>query len=271
MEGLGEVHDLCTEGSHAGAAANPHCFFLAGGVDVEVAVGAGHYHLVAGFEREDIGGGYTGHHVLEADFGLGLEWRGGYAHGEHDAVAFGRVVGHGVGAHCCLLVLAFEAEEAEFLPCGEVFLADERFVDVLVVVHLVGRNLDLGVGSGLEVHVFARRKGHDEFLDECGHILVGDNLTFPFAHVEHGGGHADAHVGFYLYLAAQTPMILHLLAGEMDGFGGEDFAAAFEYLHFALAARAFAAACARQEDVFVGERGEDGGAGLCLLYNIHNE
>ena len=63
-------------------------------------------------------------------------------------------------------------------------------------------------------------------------------------------------------------MVLHLLAGEMDGFGGEDFAAAFEYLHFALAARAFAAACARQEDVFVGERCEDGGTGLCLYFGL---
>ena len=40
---------------------------------------------------------------------------------------------------------ALEAEDVELLPCWYVEVADEVLVDVLVVVHAVSWNLDLGV------------------------------------------------------------------------------------------------------------------------------
>ncbi len=145
VEGLGHVHDLGAQGCHAGAAAYPYHLGLGVEVGVEIAVGAAHHHLVAGLEGEDVAGGDAGIHVHEPYFGFWLERRGGYAHREHEAVAFSRVVGHGIGAHGCLGIDAFEREEAEFLPCRQIFVADGGFVDILVVVDAEGWNLDLCV------------------------------------------------------------------------------------------------------------------------------
>ncbi len=145
VEGLCHVHDLSAERGHTCAAANPHHLFLGVENGVEVSVRTAHEHLVAGLEREDIARCDTWHHVLETNLGFRFERRGRYAHGEHEAVALGGIVGHGVGAHGCLVVAALEAEQSELFPCGEIFRADGGLVDILVVVHGVGRNLYLGV------------------------------------------------------------------------------------------------------------------------------
>ncbi len=216
---------------------------------MEVAVGAAHHHLVAGFQRENIARSNTGHHILESDLRLGLHGRSGNAHGKHYAVALGRIVGHGVGAHCRFGVAAPEAEQAEFLPCGQILIADEAAVDVLGIVHLERRNLYLRIGTWYEVHMLAGGERHDELLDERGHIAVGNYLAFPFPDIEYRCRHFDVHVAFHLHLACQTPVVLYLLAGEVHGFGGQNLATTFAHLHAALAAAAFAATSRGQKHI----------------------
>ena len=97
---------------------------------------------------------------------------------------------------------------------------------------------------------------HLEFLDEGGHVLVGDNGTFVFFHAEHAVGHLDGEVTFYLTLASKSPMLLHLFAGEVSAFGVKDFASAFHHLAFALSAAAFSAAGRRKVDSLFRKSGE---------------
>lgn len=185
--------------------------------------------------------------------GFGLNGGSGDAHGEHEAVAFGRIVGHGVGADRCLGVDALEVEQTEFLPCRQILLANRGFVDVFVVIDREGWNLDLSVGAGDEVHVLAFGECHYKFLDECGDIVVRHHGALVFLDVEHFGRNLDVEVALHFHLAGESPVVFNLLAGEMYGFGGENLAATFGDAHLALAAAAFAAAGRGEENVFGGQ------------------
>ncbi len=268
VEGAREVHDLGAEGCHAGAAADPYHLVAVGVVGpgvvlgaahVELAVGAAHDDLVTGLEGEDVGGGYAGVDVLESG-AVGREGRRGDADGEHEDVAFGGVVGHGVGADGGLGVDAAEVEHLEFLPRGQVLVADERAVEVAVADVELG-DADLGVGAGDEVHVLAGGQLYLEFLDEGGHVLVADHGALVLLDAEDALGELEGEVFLDLHLAAQTPAFLHLLAAEVGHLGGEDAAAAFDDTAFALAAAAFAAAGRGQVDALLAEGGDEGAAG----------
>ena len=256
MACLGHPHDLGSQGGHTGTAAHPYHLGL--GVDdgMEVSVGAAHHNLVARLEREDVTRRDARGNVLESDLGLRLERRRGDAHGEHEAVAFLGIIGHGVCADGVLVVLGLEGEETEFLPCGQIFVADECLIDVLVVVHLVFRDANLGVASGDEVHMLAGWELDDELLDERRDVLVGDDGALPFLDVERGLVDLDLKVSLDLDLASETPVVLDLLAREVHGLCGEYVAAARDDLQLALAAAALAAACAREVHAVVVERGE---------------
>ena len=90
-------------------------------------------------------------------------------------------------------------------------------------------------------------------LDEGGDVLVGDDLALEFLDAERGVGHLDLEVVLDFHLAAETPVVGDLLAGEEAHLGGEDRSAAFEDLALALAAVALAAAGGGQEDLLFGE------------------
>ena len=92
-----------------------------------------------------------------------------------------------------------------------------------------------------------------ELLDERGDVVVGDHFALEFLDGQGRVGHLDLKFVFDLDLAAQAPAGLDLLAVEEAGLGGEDLAAAFEDLHFALAAVGLAAAGGREEDLLFGE------------------
>ena len=246
MQCFRHVHDLCAEGRHAGAAADPDHLLLGVENRVEVAIGAAHRDLVAGLKGEDVRRSDARHDVLETDGGFWLERRRRYAHGEHDAVAFGRVVRHGVGAHRLFRVLALQVEETELLPGGEVLFANRSLVDVLVVVDGECRNLDLRVRAGDEVHVLALGELDDELLDERGDVFVRNDFALPFLDAEYGFGYRYGEVAFHLALAAQAVVFFYLFAREVALLDVEDFAAAFRYLAFALAAGALAAAGRRE-------------------------
>ena len=268
VEGAGEVHNLCAERGHAGAAADPYHLVtlrvvapgaVLGAAYTELAVGAAHDDLVARFEREDIGRGDTGVDVLESA-AVGREGRRGDTHGEHEDVALGGVVGHRIGADGGLGVDADEVEHLELLPCGQVLVADEAAVEI-AVLDAEGGYLDLRVAAWHEVHVFAGGQLHLEFLDEGGHVAVRDHRALVFLDAEDALWELEAHVLFHLHLAAQAPAFLYLFAAEVGRLGGEDAAAALDDAALALAARAFAAAGRRQVDALLAEGADKCSAG----------
>ena len=164
-------------------------------------------------------------------------------------------------ADSLFIVVTLQTEQSEFLPCRQIFLANQFFVDVFVVIHRVFGNLDLRVRTGDEVHVFAGRQCYDEFFDESGHVLVRDNLAFPFFHAEYAFGHLDFHVILHLHLASQPPVVLNLFAAEVRCFRRQNLAAACQHLAFALSARTLAAAGRRKEHSVYGQRVEQGRTG----------
>ena len=264
MERAREVHDLGTQGSHAGATADPYHLVAARVVDpgavvgaahAELAVGAAHDDLVARIEGENVGGGDAGVDGHKAGT-VGLEGRGGDADGEHEDIALVGVVGHGVGAHSGLGVGAMEGEHIVLLPRGQVLRADEVAVEVVVVELELG-DAYLGVAAGDEVHVLARRQLHLELLDESGHVAVGDDGALVFLDAEDAGGHGDGDILLHLRLAAEAPPLLYLLAGEEAHLGGEDGTAALEDAALALSAGALAAAGGREVDVLLGEGADE--------------
>ena len=84
--------------------------------------------------------------------------------------------------------------------------------------------------------MLSRGQLHLELLDECSHVLVRDDGALPFLHAEYGLVNLQREVVLHLHLAAQTPMVFLLLAGEMHGLGRQNLAAAFQHLALALSA-----------------------------------
>src|SRR5574344_1814210 len=185
-----------------------------------------------------------------------LERRRGNTYRKHDAIALGWIVGHRVSTDGRHVVLAFQSEESELLPCRQVLVADKALVDVLVIVHLVCRNLDLRIASRHEIHVLTRGQLYDKLFDKRCNVLVGDDLALPLFHAEDTLRDLDFEVALHLALASQTPMVLNLLAGEVRTLGIENLATAFYNLTLALTARALAATGRRQVDTVLGKRAE---------------
>ena len=109
------------------------------------------------------------------------------------------------------------------------------FVDILIVIHFVRRNLNLCIRTGNEIHVLTGRQCNDELLDEGSHVLVADNSTFVLLHTHYAFVNLDTEVALHLALASQTPIVLDLFASEVPLLRVEDFATALYYLAFALA------------------------------------
>ena len=264
MQRAGEVHDLCTERCHTGAAAHPYHLVTLGVVApgavlgsayAELAVRAAHDDLVAGLQREDVTGGNTRIDVLETA-AVGRERRRGDSYSQHEDVALGGVVGHGVGADGGLGVDADEVEHLELLPCGQVLVADEAAVEV-AVLDAEGGNLDLCVAAGHEVHVFSGGQLHLELLDEGGHVAVRYHGALVFLDAEDAFGKLQRQVFLHLHLAAEAPAFLYLFAAEVGRLGGEYAAAALDDAAFALSAGAFAAAGRGKVDALFAEGADE--------------
>ena len=128
-------------------------------------------------------------------------------------------------------------EETEFLPVALVLVCNVNVLEV----ELVFWDVDLDVLTALELDVLAFRKLDGEFLDEGRNVVVGNDLTLKLLDAKGAFVHLDLEVVLYLYLAAEPPAVLDLLAVEEADLGREDFAAAVEYLNLALAAVGLAA------------------------------
>ena len=145
-----------------------------------------------------------------------------------------------------------KAEQTEFLPSRNIKVANQAAVEI-GIVQVVLRNTDLRIRARDEVHMLAGRQFHLELFDERSHVAVADNLALPLFDAKHRLRHLDGHIALNFGLAAQTPVVFNLLAGEVALFRVENLAAAFQNLAFALSARALATASRRQIDALVGQ------------------
>ena len=215
---------------------------------MEITIRTAHRHLITRFQGKDIRRSDTRHHILEAHFGFRFERRSGYTNRQHDAVTFCRIVGHRVSTDGRCVVLAFQREQTELFPSRQIFFADQRLVDILVVIHCVCRNLDLGIRTRQEVHVFTLRQRHDKLFDESSHVLVGDDFAFPFLYTENFVRNLNDHIFLHFALTCQTPVFLNLFTREKALFCRQDFPASFQYLCTALATFTTTTTSRRQED-----------------------
>ena len=193
-----------------------------------------------------------------------FEGRRRNAHGKCDDISFVGIVCHGVGADRRFGVDTLQTEEAELFPGGEIQITDQALIDVLVVVHREGRNLDLCIGSRLKVHVLSRRQLHFELFDERCHVAVADHGALPFLDAHNAFGDFDGKVALYFRLAAQTPIVLDFFTREMSLFRVENLSSTFNDLAFALTARTFTATCGGQIHTVLGKCGEQASALLDL-------
>ena len=233
---LRQVHDLCTQRSHTGTTTNPHHFLVRIQDWVEISIRTAHNNLVTRFQREDIRRSDTRHYIHKSGtLFFRLERRGSDTYSQHDTVTFCRIVGHRVSTDGRCVVLAFQREQTELFPSRQIFFADQRLVDILVVIHCVCRNLDLGIRTRQEVHVFTLRQRHDKLFDESSHVLVGNDFAFPFLYTENFVRNLNDHIFLHFALTCQTPVFLNLFTREKALFCRQDFPASFQYLCTALA------------------------------------
>ena len=119
---------------------------------------------------------------------------------------------------------------------------------------MISRNVYLNVLTGLELEVLTLRKLHCKLLDECSDVLVRDNLALEFFHAQCALCHLNLQVILNLYLTAESPAFLNLLAVEETGLGRENLSATFEYLNLTLSAVSLTATSGRKENLVVGKR-----------------
>ena len=168
---------------------------------------------------------------------------------ELEKTFFFRVVRHGIGPDGFFLVHALVAPDIVLVP---VFV--ELFLDVEILErNFIRRTLQLHVTASAEIHFLAFRQFQYQFLDEGGHVVVGDNLTFPLLHTEELFRHFDLHVLLHRNLAGQTPAFFFFAVGEVGLFRGQHGATAVQNLALALGTGTATATGRGQVDAAVGQ------------------
>ena len=223
-----------SQGGHTCSAADVEHFAFGVEVDVKLAVRTGDFHFVAGFAAKDVGGALAWRDV-HPTVALAIPRRGGDADVEHNDIALGGVVGHGVSAKDGLFVDHLKRPQVVLIPFGLEFVG--AFVvfgmccDVDVFeVDGYRRYVDLDVVACLEFEFFAFGKFDDEFFDEGGDVVVGEDFAFPFFDAEYFGWHFDFEVLAHFDLAGEADVFLYFFAGEVIEFGGQHIASTLEYL-----------------------------------------
>ena len=125
-----------------------------------------------------------------------------------------------------------EIEHSELVPVSLVLVGN---IDILEV-EFIGRDVNLDVLTALELKMLSLRKLDCELLDEGGNVVVADDLTFEFLDAECGVRDDDGEILLHLHLAAQSPMVVDLLAVEEAHLCREDGTAAFSHTALALSA-----------------------------------
>ena len=125
-----------------------------------------------------------------------------------------------------------DSEETVFLPVAPVDRIDVHICEVDVVL----RDVNLDVFTGLEVDILSFRKLDGELFYKGCDVLVGNNFAFEFLDAEGALRNRNPEIVLNLDLAAESPAVFDLLAGEEACFGREDGASAFDDSDFALSA-----------------------------------
>ena len=81
----------------------------------------------------------------------------------------------------------------------DIFKVDNNFGDV-----------NLNVPARFEFKIFTLGKTYNEFLNEGSHIVVRNDLTFPFLDSEHFFGNLDLHILFYFHLTSKSEVVRDL-------------------------------------------------------------
>ena len=168
-------------------------------------------------------------------------------HVERDDVTLGRIVCHRVGADGLLGVLCRKAPHIELVP-----VATELLLDLVVaVLHLVLRDLDLGVATALEVHVLALRELDDKLFDEGSNVLIRNDFALPLLDAK--DALRDDHLQILLDfgLTAETPVCHLLFAREEALLCGEDLSPTLYDTTATLSTATATATGTREEDAFV--------------------
>src|SRR5690606_6253291 len=168
---------------------------------------------------------------------------------ELDDTLLFRIVGHRVGADGRPGCLGHEIEQAEFFPVAPILLTD---IEILVM-HFVRRHFQLHIAAGTKIHTVPLGNGQHQFLDEGGHVVVGNNRAFPLLDPEELRCDLDLHVLLDGHLTGQAPVRLCLSEGEVTLFGRQHGAAALDDLTATLCAGATATTGRGQVDTSVGQ------------------
>ena len=123
--GLEQVHDVAAHRSHPSAPADEDQLLRIGQVvrQEEFAVRTRDGHLVARLAAENVGRADTRIHFHEAAGRL-VERRSGDTDVEHDDVAFGRMVGHRIGAESRFRIFGNQIPHFELVPVFAVLFID---------------------------------------------------------------------------------------------------------------------------------------------------
>ena len=134
MQRLTHMHNLCTQRSHTGTTTYPNHLALRIKDRMELSIRTAHSHLVAWLQTEDVRRSNTWTNIHKAHLWFWLKRRCCNTDGQHEAVALSRIVSHRVSTDSWRVVLALQGEQAELLPCWQIF-AQRFLVNVLVIVH----------------------------------------------------------------------------------------------------------------------------------------
>src|SRR5574344_868958 len=202
MKRTSHVHDLCTERSHTCSTANPYHLFLRVKYRMEISIRSTHNNFISWFKSKDIRRGDTRHYFLETDLRFRFERRCSYTHSQHNTVTFGWIVCHRICTYRRYIILAFKTKEPELLPCRKIFVSNQLFINIFIIVHLILRNLYLCITARKKVHVLAWRQCHNKLFDKCSDILITDYFTLPLLYTKNTFGYLYRKVTFYLALTS---------------------------------------------------------------------
>src|SRR5574344_370602 len=201
---------------------------------MKIAIRSTHSYFIARFKRKNIRRSNSRHYIHKSYLRFRFKRRCSNTYSQPNAVAFGRIIRHGISANGRFVISTFESKQPEFFPSRQILITYKIFINILIVIHGIGRNFYLCIRPRQEIHVLSFWQSNNKFFNEGSHIFIGDNLTLPFFYAKNTFRHFYTQFAFDFYLTTETPMVFLLLATEMYLLGRKNFATAFKHLTFAL-------------------------------------
>ncbi len=123
---------------------------------------------------------------------------------------------------------------------------------------MVFGNIDLHVRAGPVFEGFVPIELQDQFLDESGHVFVGNDGGGIFPDIEDLLRNADLHILLDLDLTGQSNVIFTLPSTDQGQLRGQDIPAAIFHHAFTRPAGALAAAGAGDQNPVIEKGGQQG-------------